>query len=430
MASKKMEADSGKKIKAWEVLEDALQEGYSLDYLKKEWVAQIAEQTKPLTKQSKDLANKVIEEVMVLTRTLGVYKKEEADLEDMLQSGDYENNMTAAIAEELLEELRNKIAKTRKAIGQKKEGLSVDGRLSLAKLLGNEFLQVCMNALALKQRIRDKLRARKFEIEALERSYRSSVNQAKLEKHAQQQIKKKEPGIQSLVRNYNKLCEELSKLFAQRKAPKGATVPKPIETNGLFKLDVDDDIWQDVGLTNSNDDNTIIPDWLGNDTVRSGIKALLNYERCLEEEKRLVDERISLQQWFREEWAVVTKAIEWSTADKDVKFQLLERKEYLLRLYLAWATKVEDIPKKQTFQYESWGPSEEDILQAEMYEKTESTIDHNDKADEDDENMNVEDEGMSDGGEEEQEEWEDLDIDENDAELIDNMEMDVEMYDE
>jgi len=44
-------------------------------------------------------------------------------------------------------------------------------------------------------------------------------------------------------------------MIKAKKAPLGAIVSLPIEMNGLFKLDVDDDIWQDVGLTDDNDDD-------------------------------------------------------------------------------------------------------------------------------------------------------------------------------
>lgn len=86
-----------------------------------------------------------------------------------------------------LEELEDKVKKNKKAIATRKAKLSVDGRLNLTNLLDNEFLKLRMKALALKQRIRDRLRHRKFELENLERAYRKTVNHLKLEKHAQSQ---------------------------------------------------------------------------------------------------------------------------------------------------------------------------------------------------------------------------------------------------
>jgi hypothetical protein len=58
---------------------------------------------------------------------------------------------------------------------RRREGLGVTGRAKLVALRGNVFLQVRMNALAVKTRIRDRLRQRKFELERIERAYRQTV---------------------------------------------------------------------------------------------------------------------------------------------------------------------------------------------------------------------------------------------------------------
>jgi hypothetical protein len=97
----------------------------------------------------------------------------------------------------------------------------------------------------------------------------------------------------------------MRELIAQRKAPQGVTVSEKIEMTGLFALDIDDAIWQDVGL--ADEDLMDPPLWMCDDDVRSGIKALLELDRCLEEEARLVHERQALQVWFSEEWKIVTE---------------------------------------------------------------------------------------------------------------------------
>ncbi|KAJ7887859.1 hypothetical protein B0H14DRAFT_2337577 [Mycena olivaceomarginata] len=60
------------------------------------------------------------------------------------------------------------------------------------------------------------------------------------------------------------------------KAPQdwpGAITPLPIPPNGLWQLDVEDTIFQDVGLYN-RDDISEPPLWLCNDKVKAGIKAV------------------------------------------------------------------------------------------------------------------------------------------------------------
>ena len=76
----------------------------------------------------------------------------------------------------------------------------------------------------------------------------------------------------------------------------------------LFSLDIDDDIWQDIGLTETG--STDPPLWLCNEEVRTGIRAMLELDRCQEEEPRLLSERHSLQEWFAEEWMIVKSAME------------------------------------------------------------------------------------------------------------------------
>lgn len=62
----------------------------------------------------------------------------------------------------------------------KYNALGVSDTNYLGRLRDNVFLRSRMNALAIKQRLRDRLRQRKFELEKLERSYRRTVNGAQI----------------------------------------------------------------------------------------------------------------------------------------------------------------------------------------------------------------------------------------------------------
>jgi len=78
-------------------------------------------------------------------------------------------------------------------------------------------------------------------------------------------MKRRDPTIIKLTKNYNDLCRKLALLIRQKKAPAGAILPQEIPREGLFKLDVDDDIWQDAGL---NDDHYSAPPlWLSDERV-------------------------------------------------------------------------------------------------------------------------------------------------------------------
>jgi hypothetical protein len=144
--------------------------------LREEWAAQVKEQTKPLVRQSRDLANKIIQEILTLKSSHDLHQAEIRRYEGMLESGVYEEGLDVIDVTLYLEELTKKDISVEQAIKQKKKSLDVDGRLSLHNLLDNKFLQLRMNALALKNRIRIRLRQRKFELEGLERAYRHSQN--------------------------------------------------------------------------------------------------------------------------------------------------------------------------------------------------------------------------------------------------------------
>lgn len=128
----------------------------------------------------------------------------------------------------------------------------------------------------------------------------------KIHSHTESSVKRRDPNIQQLARNYNKLCDDMVRLIQERKAPRGAIAPPKIASKGLFALDVDDEIWQDIGLDDEPDANP--PLWLCDKEVREGIKALLEHDRCVEEETRLHSECRAMQEWFSEEWAVVIDA--------------------------------------------------------------------------------------------------------------------------
>ncbi|KAE9386067.1 hypothetical protein BT96DRAFT_960651 [Gymnopus androsaceus JB14] len=122
-----------------------------------------------------------------------------------------------------------------------------------------------------------------------------------------------DPGIAKLTRKYNRLCNDMATLIRQNKAPCNAIAPVKIKMEGLFDLDVDDNMWLVIGLGYDDDDKgdgSAPPLWLSNDDVQAGIRAMLDRDCCLEECKQLLDERSAMQEWFSEEWKVVTMAMQ------------------------------------------------------------------------------------------------------------------------
>jgi hypothetical protein len=163
------------------------------DVLRACWADQVKEQTKPapralcqcsgwmlinslasLEGQSRNKGKQTVETILALQKSLDIYKKEVADLETTLCG----STQSVDIGEVTLQlhDTRAKISQLSIGIHRHKAALGVSGQAVLSKMKNNEFFRVKMNAHALKTRLRDRLRQRKFELEKLERSYRQAAS--------------------------------------------------------------------------------------------------------------------------------------------------------------------------------------------------------------------------------------------------------------
>lgn len=129
----------------------------------------------------------------------------------------------------------------------------------------------------------------------------------KSSKHIEGSVQRRAPTIQGIAKKYNSLCAQIEQMVEHKVAPLGAVVPEQIPPGGLWTLDVDDTIWQDIGL--QEDSDVAPPLWLKDEKVRTGIRNLLNLDRCIEEEDRLKKERCSLQEYAIRHWAVLQMAL-------------------------------------------------------------------------------------------------------------------------
>lgn len=97
-------------------------------------------------------------------------------------------------------------------------------------------------------------------------------------------------------------------LARQGKKPSARTrLPKRLDIRQLFRLEVDDDIWQeDPGLGPQGEQT--LPRWQTDPDVKRGILALLEKRRCLEEMERLKAEVTALAHWWKDEEVVLRSA--------------------------------------------------------------------------------------------------------------------------
>ncbi|KAJ3759292.1 hypothetical protein EV360DRAFT_82236 [Lentinula raphanica] len=356
--------------------------GKDPQYLREQWKSQISSQTKPLPRQSKSAGQTAIEEAIRLRKARDSLRDRVSALEDIISDVDLEVYEIAE-AEEQLPELRDKLSSIQAKLTRQEQMLGVTGRAQYQRLASSPFIALRINAHALKIRLRKRLTSRKFERDRIERSFRrQQYNDRKVRTHTEDAVKRRDPGIQGLARQYNALCNKMKDLVDLKRAPRNAVAPQPIPLKELFSLDVDDAIWQDVGLDDTGDlENP--PAWLSDEDVRSGIKGILLRDRCDEELIRLEDEYSALRFWISEEWQVVNDCIEVSS-HPDLLYQLENRKSDLIRLCVIWRRALQGIPLSQGSS--DWGPSAVELDEAEKElgeEKIETNEDDNVEAEDD-----------------------------------------------
>ena len=115
--------------------------------------------------------NQRILQILALYTAKKSFSAELGGLDDQLISGIYGDDMSVEDVLAARKAIMKKQGVIDANIKTKKKRLGVKDQEDLKKLVGNKFLQLKLNARALKQRLRDHLRNRKFELEGLERAY-------------------------------------------------------------------------------------------------------------------------------------------------------------------------------------------------------------------------------------------------------------------
>ncbi|KAF9060023.1 hypothetical protein BDP27DRAFT_1237536, partial [Rhodocollybia butyracea] len=220
-----------------------------------------------------------------------------------------------------LPELRDRLASVQKSLSARERALGVEGKKRYNHLASSQFITDLMNARALKLRLRQKLQSRKFERDRLERMFRQQLNtsERKLHNHTESSVKRRNPRIQTLAQQFNQLQVRMAAAVKGRKTPSNAVVPRPIPMDKLFDLDVDDAIWDDIGLGDS-DDLVEVPLWLSDEQVRTGIQGILVRDRSVEELQHLRYELSVLGEWSKEEWDTLMFAMSMTDGMKLVLF--------------------------------------------------------------------------------------------------------------
>ncbi|KAF9506854.1 hypothetical protein BS47DRAFT_1367076 [Hydnum rufescens UP504] len=191
----------------------------------------------------------------------------------------------------------------------------------LEKMRGHAWFEHQLNMQALKACIIAKVCEKNFKTRNLTGAFRSKAVDHNTMEHTTKALKRHYRSVKSLVVDYNKWQLNMMKLRGRGGISKNAIIPPPIDMKGLFGLDVNNDIWQDIGLTNDEFDGTV-PPWLGDEDVRNGI--------------RLMQE----VQWFEDKSAALMAASN-ACQDDDLKFFLREHIQTLCNLGKRWGQAID-----------------------------------------------------------------------------------------
>lgn len=129
------------------------------------------------------------------------------------------------------------------------------------------------------------------------------------EAQAKEVVAFKQPGLPAAVARFNETRESLIKRRGKDGIAADAYVPEPLTTEGLYKMDVDSEIWLDVDMDDHHAfKDGKLPDWVTNVEVRRNIKFAQEITNCREELRRLGVEHQALARHWAAAYHAVNEA--------------------------------------------------------------------------------------------------------------------------
>ncbi|KAF9503651.1 hypothetical protein BS47DRAFT_1369373 [Hydnum rufescens UP504] len=147
------------------------------------------------------------------------------------------------------------------------------------------------------------------------------ASKRKTQSHIEDAMHHHERTITRLAKKYNSMLKQMVQLRTTDTVATNAILPPAIVLKTLFKLDVDNDTWHDVGLEDLEEFGGVLPPWLSDDMVRAGIHFDQEVLNCKGELARCHTECAAMQTWFEEEYEATSFAKQY-TPDADLKYHL------------------------------------------------------------------------------------------------------------
>src|SRR5258707_12306517 len=169
------------------------------------------------------------------------------------------------------------------------------------------------NLHVLKDQLHRKLQAQKAKLGRLDHQHGQREVDQSLCSQIEKVVKKWSTGINSMLQKYNEKLRSLVSLQGKGGIPLDKWLPPELKKDGLYSLDVDQDIWQDYDLSNFEE----LPKWIIDPTVKDGIPLTQSIRSCCSEKKQCIAEQWNLCQWIYGE-IHVTNTLYTTSFPKDV----------------------------------------------------------------------------------------------------------------
>lgn len=127
-----------------------------------------------------------------------------------------------------------------------------------------------------------------------------------IQKHTDNSIARRTPGIRQLATRYNEMRARLLN-HPLRRYHKTVGIPAMLDIDQLFNTEANQEMWLETGLT--EDDLAQPARYLHDEGVRSGVVAMLMRDRAEEECSRLESELKIMINWITSSLMATEKAI-------------------------------------------------------------------------------------------------------------------------
>ncbi|KAF9510272.1 hypothetical protein BS47DRAFT_1300358, partial [Hydnum rufescens UP504] len=322
----------------------------SPSYLMEQFKAQREYHSQPVSCQSQTKGARAVERIISLMATLEAQRGNLKDLiaegNDLVQDDMTASNEVQAEWQEKVRLLKEAIWRLETTINKKTDELRLTDRASaseLNRLKKDKWVNIQLNLRALREQLLKKLRARKFELATLDRANLSRILDQKTKAHVEKAVKNQSSRIDATVKKYNARLKELVALRGRGGIQRDAYIPPMLTMDGLYKLDVDQDIWEDSRGDIADFPDGVVPPWLADPSVKEGIRISQEVASCQQELERCKGEHANLRMWFHEEYSAAMDLF-MGSKDEDVSYFGLLRAHQLYDWMTAWKKDIVQVP--------------------------------------------------------------------------------------